>query len=152
MTMQMKWILALTALALWAGAVVERARADESFVCADGRVVTVVAGNRAKLGKQSPCQVRAAKDEGRSLLPVRNPVRIAASATTATAKAEASQAPQLVHTASAPAPPGQSEKLATKGSSNPDAETSTPAARSSYRRVRVINARSEADRWFLHRR
>ncbi|MEM7777236.1 MAG: hypothetical protein AAF732_16660 [Pseudomonadota bacterium] len=121
--MNMRWVLAVTALALWAGSLVERARADETFVCENGKVITIQAGQRARLSGAKPCTAGWVKTlTAAHIMPL-----------------------PAVHPRRQPLAPPRPVPVAVK------AEPPAPEQPSNYRRVQVINAASLATRWFHHR-
>lgn len=119
----------VAALALAAGAAVEAARADEAYVCDQGRVVYVKPGELEIKKQQDPCIARYFDN-----IPSSKP----------DAQAAAAAAGRVAASAPSPAAPLPPVPAATAA---PKSEPS-----SDFRKVRIINADPGSDGWFRHRR
>ncbi|HUS96349.1 MAG TPA: hypothetical protein VMX97_06400 [Hyphomicrobiaceae bacterium] len=134
-------VFATSVIALVLGTFIEKARADQSFICSDGSLVQVERGDLKRMKRTNACVAAhygirlrhtvslLEKNQQRQLadavpLPVRKP----------------DMAARLI------APPRIRE------SRHDPASVAESRQSSSYRMVRVINAADPRDRWFSHTR
>lgn len=72
-------VFAAAVMALIAGSIVERARADQSFICADGSLVQVKSGDLARMKRENACVASYFGGQSSAApipLPVRKPTRV----------------------------------------------------------------------------
>mgnify|MGYP001819034291 FL=1 len=119
-------IIAGSAIALGLGLMTESVRAAQTFLCEDGRVLQVELKNLERLKREDAC---VASHYGIKVklvpLPVKRPARPVVGALKGSKK---------------PAPPRREIGVV------------AASATSSFRNVRIINARGGGARWFQHRR
>ena len=111
--------------------------ADESFVCESGSVVTVIAGDRVRLGDVDQCRTIKLLSDTRPALPERHPRRVPASETRALSTDEA---------------PASRDEASKSGATGGTGSSEAAIESGTFRRVFVINAGSGSDRWFDHTR
>ena len=144
-------MLSVSILALSAGAMLEAARANQFFVCEDGRTVEVARGELEAAKREIPC---VAKHFGLTIKTAKAAPNKPKVSSPAAPAASSSKKVEIVLPVRKP----QSMKLrasATTAPPNLDRPTSqqvAEASSTSYRRVRVINAQTPSGRWFLHTR
>ena len=144
-------MLSVSVLALATGAMLETARASQFFVCDDGRTIEVARGDLETAKRENEC---VAKHFGLTI----KKAKPAADQSTVPAKETAApgSSPKLKIVLPVRKPkPAKLRATAAAQPRNRDRLSSTRLAAvpsASYRRVRVINAQTPSERWFLHTR
>ena len=110
------------------------ANADESFICENGVVITVVSGTRTSIQQTDPCRKISLLSGFLPPIPARHPNRVVADTAEATNSGASAE----------------SGTLDADQSQQPKAAIERPSG--TYRRVFVINAGSADRRWFDHTR
>lgn len=155
-------MVAVSVLALTAGALVETSRAGQFFVCKDGSTIEIASDQLAKAKRENPC---IAEHFGLAVTPAKpSATKPRAAKVKAAVEAARSRTADLKSAAEAsqmvvlPVRKPQRTKLRSTDVAAPPRPAGAikqrvaAAAGGDYRRVRVINARSPAGQWFIHKR
>lgn len=142
-------ILAVSGVALVAGYFAEQARADQYFVCKDGRAISVAQGDLEKAKRTNAC---VARHYGLSLAPPDPGLRSSTAPTTSLADHPLAETVELP--ARRPRTPElrKTQTAVTQRSTSPRIGKVAEADNSNYRRVRIINAQPGSPVWFHHKR
>ena len=129
----------------------ETAHASQFFVCEDGRTIEVARGELAAAKRTNAC---VAKHFGLTI----KPEKIASNQQAAAPKEAAKVGPSAHIDIALPVRKPQRTKLRATAAKAPQVRDELSSKRvaeatsTSYRRVRVINARTPSGRWFQHTR